>query len=371
MKSQERIDAVVALDVPDRVPVGPLLDHYAAVYAGISNADLMEDADKRIAAVLQTMRELGPWDLTFAADTARAVFLKVGIPAPIRFPGKELADNEIHQVDEQEFLQPEDYERAIEVGAAQFQAEVCARLYPELSGPAAFDLVQRAVADFARDRALIEGAGAEMAVGAHLVTPFEYLSFGRSLPVFCLDLFDRPLLVKRACEALREGFVFQSMMLAKEVGVPRVFLGLGRAGPSLISPAHWEEFVWPAIRYVVHTLADAGLTTVLHCDTNWTAAFPWLRRLPPRTCILELDSSSDIFKAKQVLGDRMCIMGDVPATLLAFGSKDEVMSYCRRLIGEVGKGGGFILSSGCSIPANAKAENVKALAEAAEEWGWY
>jgi len=121
----------------------------------------------------------------------------------------------------------------------------------------------------------------------------------------------------------------------------------------------------------VHTFADAGLTTVLHFDTNWTAAFPWLRRLPARTCILELDSSSDIFKAKEILGDRMCIMGDVPATMLAFGTKDEVMSYCRRLITEVGKGGGFILSSGCSIPANAKAENVKALAEAADEWGWY
>jgi len=48
-----------------------------------------------------------------------------------------------------------------------------------------------------------------------------------------------------------------------------------------------------------------------------------------------------------------------------------VLGYCRRLIREVGKGGGFILSSGCSIPATAKAENVKALAEAAEEWGRY
>ncbi len=51
--------------------------------------------------------------------------------------------------------------------------------------------------------------------------------------------------------------------------------------------------------------------------------------------------------------------------------KDEVMAYCKRLIQEVGKGGGFILSSGCSIPANARPENVRALYEAAEEWGGY
>lgn len=78
-----------------------------------------------------------------------------------------------------------------------------------------------------------------------------------------------------------------------------------------------------------------------------------------------------MFKAKEALGGRMCIMGDVPARLLAFGTRDEVLRYCKRLIEGAGRGGGFILSSGCSIPANAKAENVKAMTEACEEWGYY
>jgi uroporphyrinogen-III decarboxylase len=48
-----------------------------------------------------------------------------------------------------------------------------------------------------------------------------------------------------------------------------------------------------------------------------------------------------------------------------------VRSYCKRLIEKIGAGGGFILSSGCSIPANAKVENIRAMTEAVEEWGWY
>ena len=56
MNSFDRIKAVINLELPDRVPVGPLLDHFAATYAGITNAELMLDADKRIAAVLKTMR---------------------------------------------------------------------------------------------------------------------------------------------------------------------------------------------------------------------------------------------------------------------------------------------------------------------------
>ena len=86
---------------------------------------------------------------------------------------------------------------------------------------------------------------------------------------------------------------------------------------------------------------------------------------------MELDGDSDIFAAKKALGDHCCIMGDVPAYLLAFRGKDEVLAYCRRLISEVGRDGGFILSSGCSIPVNARVENVAALREAVDEWGEY
>ncbi len=45
-------------------------------------------------------------------------------------------------------------------------------------------------------------------------------------------------------------------------------------------------------------------------------------------------------------------VGDDPATALR-----------KHLIDVVGRGGGFILSSGCEVPYNAKAENVAALIE--------
>ena len=186
-----------------------------------------------------------------------------------------------------------------------------------------------------------------------------------------LDIYDRPDQIKAASKIWAKSFTSLSMFCAKFVGARRVFIGLSRCSPVMISPRHFEEFVLPELEYIVNTLIDGGITPLLHCDTNWTLNFQLLRRLPAKKCILELDGHSDIFKAKEILHDRMCIMGDVPAYLLAFSRKDEVMSYCKRLIHEVGKGGGFILSSGCSVPANARPENVKALAEAAEEWGYY
>ena len=60
----------------------------------------------------------------------------------------------------------------------------------------------------------------------------------------------------------------------------------------------------------------------------------------------------------------MCIKGDVPSALLAFGTPAEVRSYCKALIADMGDG--FILSPACTMPANAKLENVMAMLEAVE-----
>jgi uroporphyrinogen-III decarboxylase len=64
-------------------------------------------------------------------------------------------------------------------------------------------------------------------------------------------------------------------------------------------------------------------------------------------------------------------MGDVPAVLFRLGTPKDVEKYCMKLIQQVGEGGGFILSSGCSVPVDAKPENVKAMIDTAKKHGVY
>jgi uroporphyrinogen-III decarboxylase len=47
--------------------------------------------------------------------------------------------------------------------------------------------------------------------------------------------------------------------------------------------------------------------------------------------------------------------------LLKLGTPEDVAAYCRKLIDVVGDGEGFILSSGCSVPVDARLENVRAM----------
>jgi len=48
----------------------------------------------------------------------------------------------------------------------------------------------------------------------------------------------------------------------------------------------------------------------------------------------------------------------------------EVKEYCRKLIEVAGKGGGFILTAGAFIDEG-KPDNIRAVMEAAKEYGVY
>jgi uroporphyrinogen-III decarboxylase len=77
-----------------------------------------------------------------------------------------------------------------------------------------------------------------------------------------------------------------------------------------------------------------------------------------------------MFKAKEVLGDVVCLQGNVPISLLVAGTPEEVKTHCKKLIDEVGRGGGFILSPSTGLD-NARPENVKAMFDVTKEYGVY
>ena len=71
-----------------------------------------------------------------------------------------------------------------------------------------------------------------------------------------------------------------------------------------------------------------------------------------------------------MLGDHICIRGNVPLSLLCTGTPDEVKYYCKKLIDVVGKGGGYIMDAGGGLD-EAKAENVHAMIDFTKEYGIY
>jgi uroporphyrinogen-III decarboxylase len=104
-----------------------------------------------------------------------------------------------------------------------------------------------------------------------------------------------------------------------------------------------------------------GITPLLHLDTGWSKNLPYFKEFARGKVIASLDGTTSTFNAKKVLRNHVCLMGDVPASLLVAGTTKELETYVRKLVEEVGDEGGFILGTGCSMPPNAKFENVKAM----------
>jgi len=125
----------------------------------------------------------------------------------------------------------------------------------------------------------------------------------------------------------------------------------------------FERFWWPYTEMIVDALWSEGIVCAFHLDTCWDRNIPYFKRLPRGSAIIDLDGTTDIFAAHEVLKGHLCISSDVHPALLALGKPEEVEAYCKRLIDELGRDGGLILQAGCSVPYAVRPENFRAMLE--------
>ena len=368
MDARERIETAVRLGKPDRVPVVPIIDFFAGRYGGITQHDMLFDIDKADMALERTLSDLGPIDGQNLSYAGLGRIMQLIFPTPPVMPGvRGVPPDGQFQFVEKAVMETEEYRLIEERGSLRWILDKMKLSTPELGNPAgllkAFSGAGRDIMKAGRSIKRWRRRGIESMVAYNIVfTPMEYISlFMRSFNDFILDLFRRPDDVKAASRALMKTMQMQGAMMVRMSGLKRVFMGGTRTSASCLSPRQFEDLALPEWREMCEFWVRKGVTPLLHFDSDWTAFFPYLKELPRGKCILNLDGTSDIFAAKEVLGDHMCIMGDVPASLLKLGEPEEVDEYCRRLIMELGADGGFILSSGCTIPVDAKPENVKVM----------
>ncbi len=365
VSSEERVLAAIALEMRDRIPLGHSIDSFAARYAGISQEDWWFNHDRAHEALVKTFRELGPWDTNVSTAPGHPLEFALTAPMRVRLPGRDLAPNEPMQFDEMELMLPEDYDLIIEQGFDVFLQQFFPRLNID---PAIVPDAQAAIARYgAADSQVWQEMGVYALCGTKLRPPYDWFAFARSLRGFMLDLFRRPQKVIDAMDATLPAMLEKTKAHMCGSGSLGVFIPMARGATTFVSPKQFERFCWPWVKKAVHALVDEGFVPVLHCDSDWTPLLHFFRELPARRCILQLDEKTDIFRAKEVLGDHMCLYGNVASALLSLGSVEEVEAHCRHLVDVVGAGGGFILGPACSMPMDARPENVRAMTRAVLE----
>jgi hypothetical protein len=356
----ERIKKAVALDVPDKIPLAPCANAYWAASQNVELARYISDFELACTTNLKAISELG------ADATQNEIFSPYLLPgqwlSKVAVPGKQLSSNSLWQVLETENMKREDYGAILREGFGafyeKFLIERCENSEESLAPFYAY-------APIAKKRFV--DAGIPCVCDFLMISPFEIFCGGRSLEEFFIDLMEVPELVNEAfglCMAYQVEKYENMLQQIKPFGV---WIGGWRSAPSMIAMPMWEKFVWPYIRQFTDLCIKHGTTPIFHLDSNWDRGIDYFNELPAKKCILALDSSTDIRNAKKSVGQRMCITGDVPAQMLAFGSAADVRKYQTDLIHDIGPEG-YIASSVCDIPYNAKPENVRAFCDATNEY---
>lgn len=354
-----RIRKAVALEPVDKVPVAPCANAYFARAQGVLTKDHIRDFELACTTNIKSLEEMGGVDAT--QNEIFSPFLLSGQwMSKIAVPGRELGDNELWQVVEKENMKQEEYREIIDNGFAPFYE----KFLVERCGDPENELKEfYAYSPIAKQR-FIE-AGIPCICDFLMITPFEFFCGGRSLEAFFMDdLMDEPDLVEAAFKRVMEYTIPKYRAMMEQLKPIGVWIGGWRTAPDMLSPAIWDRFVWPYFKAYADLCLEHGVIPIFHLDSCWNNALERFREMPAKRCILALDSKTDIRRARKALDGHMCIMGDVPAELLAFGTPEQVKAYVTSVIDDIGPIG-YIAASGCDIPIDAKKENVRAMCDAA------
>ena len=390
-----RVKTTVDLQVPDRVPLIPQMQAFPIFYAGLTVKEAMSDSRKVGYALDKFYSDFKPDfgrgpNLIYPANIFEACGVRF-----LRWPGNGLDDPcSMYQYVEGEHMKREEYDEFIHDPTHFIQSKWIPRCFSRFKGfdtlrlrnslwlgwigsfskaayaetVEAFDSLRETARLISEWNSFIQEYetrlesvwGIPVGVGASCFAPFDLLGDTlRGTINILLDIIECPQLVIRATESLVPIALEAPIAQCKANGREFVWIWLHKGADEFMSGEHYKLFYWPTLRKVIDGLIDAGLTPVLYCEGNYNTRLEILRELPPRRTICHFEGI-DMFRAKEILGDISCIAGNVPNTMLAFGTPEETDSYCRRLIEGIGRKGGFMLDSG-GLVDNAKPENLRAM----------
>ena len=403
----KRFQDAMQLKQPDRIPIQLDMSYMLAEMYGVTRLEQHENAAKE-------MEMLEKAAAYFQPDSILSVYNNPGASLAVgdrmtRFPGHGGHDpNGSFQFVEGEYMKPEDYDAFLEDPADFGIRKLWPRVFTECEGLAmlpplglagfgtyallnfgslsippiakAFQALGKAIEAQAAADARAVGTVQRLAalgfapptfVGSLVEAPFDFMSDTlRGMRGIMMDLYRRPEKLLAAEEKVLRFELEHAKAWSKATGINCSFIPLHRGSDGFMSLKQFEKFYWPQLKALYLGLIEAGIMPYVFYEGAWDQRLKYLADLPKGRTVGWFQST-DIFKAKEIVGDTMCIAGGMKNTLLQAGTPEEVRQFTIRLCKEVGKGGGFIMTTGVGEMEGCKPELVKVWVETTKEYGVY
>jgi hypothetical protein len=404
---EKRISDAIALRVPDRVPILVFFGFFPARYAGMTVREVMYDPEKMWEAQTKTLFDFepdadqNPYFMRYLGPILETLDFKQLI-----WPGHGLTSDHTYQFVEGEYMKAEEYDAFLsdpsDFMVRRYWPRICGTLQgleklpplhniisyymgiptglgafslPEVIG--ALETLKAAGQESAKIGAYARRYGVEMKqagfpiqIGGVCQAPYDTLGdFFRGTKGIMLDMYRRPDTLIKACEKLLPFMLEMAIGGTKVSGNPRVFIPIHKGLDGFMSLDQFKKFFWPTLRDLMVALINEGLTPCPLWEGDCTTRLDVIKDLPAGKAIYALEAT-DIIKAKQKLRDRICIRGNLPISIMATGTPEDVRAYCKKLIDTAGKDGGYIMDTSTGLD-DAKPENVKAMFDFTREYGVY
>jgi uroporphyrinogen-III decarboxylase len=184
-----------------------------------------------------------------------------------------------------------------------------------------------------------------------------------------MDMYRRPEVLIEAMERITPIAIKSVLDAGRNSLCPLVQMPLHKGDDSFMSDKQFERFYWPTFKRVLTAIIDDGLVPVPFAEGSYSRRLEVIKEMPEASIIWWFERM-DMGKAKQVLGGRACIAGNIPVSVMLTGTPQDVKNYCRKLIETCAPGGGYILTGAASMN-NGSPANLHAVMDAAREFGTY
>jgi uroporphyrinogen-III decarboxylase len=201
--------------------------------------------------------------------------------------------------------------------------------------------------------------------------PFDYLGDTlRGTKGIMMDMYRRPDKVLEAMDVVADMSIKTVIgTLNNTKGLTAVF-PLHKGADGWMNEKQFDRFYWPSLKSVIDAFVDEGILVTLFAEGAFNTRLERVNEFP-KGAVHWMFDRTDMALAKKILGDKCCISGNVPSSILVAGTPQEVKENCRKLIETCAPGGGYMLTSGTADLTEAKPENIRAMIDAAKEYGVY
>jgi len=398
---EQRLKDAVELKEPDRVPISIGLNYHPAKLSGTTTYAAYYDFPSWKKVYIDAAKYFQADRLLVVPNQSGKV-LEALDAKQIKWPGHGVSRHHTHQFVEGEYMKEDEYDLLLNDTTDFLIRRYIPRVYGILEPATTLpplnslmmmlpfhNLATPEFADMLEKLTQIAREAVEWQKGAASLSreltelgfycrqapimagaPFDNVSdFLRGMRGSMLDMYRNQDKLLQACEMLCRIQLERIAALPPAKEFTLSFMALHRGAHGFMSLKQFEVFYWPYLLKVINALVDKGYTPDIFFEGDYNSRLEHLTEMPHGKVIARFDVI-DMPRAKEILGGKICISGNMPVSVLQVGTKEDVKKICKELIDVAGKDGGYIMGPASSLD-EVNPENLKMMIDFTKEYGKY